>query len=156
MNQLAIRVIVGIALLVVATVTLTALRESDRWRRPDKSTTRRADDPYSGLANLLSGTPHAPATVRDPFRPFSAAPTGPKTPPKVVAVPVVAREMPVLTAIVSDAGDPRAVIRYQGKNYTVRAGDLFADYQVISVTSDSVVLQRAGEQLILRLPKKGE
>ena len=65
-------------------------------------------------------------------------------------------EVPVVTAIVSDDADPRAVIRYEGRSYTVGAGGLFADYKVISVTADAVVLERAGQQLVFQRPKKGD
>lgn len=156
MNQMAIRVIVGIALLVVATLTFTSFRETDRWRRPGHTTTRREDDPYAGLARLLAAPAQgSPAGVRDPFRAVSTPASPTKAPPKVVVPVEPQRELPVLTAIVSDA-EPQAVIRYQGKNFTVGAGGLFADYQVISITPDAVILQRAGEQLILKRPKKGD
>jgi len=157
MNRVAIRVIVGVALLAVLVVTLAALRESDRWRRPGRSTNRHVDDPYDGLARLLASGPAPPsAPVRDPFRPVVGAVT-PRTGPVRITPPAPAREVPVLTAIVTASdGEPQALIRYEGRNHTVGAGGLFADYQVISVTSDAVVLQRAGQQLILQRPKKGE
>jgi hypothetical protein len=159
-NQVAIRVIVAVALLAVATVTFAALRESDRWRRPGRSTSRSVDDPYDGLARLLAAGPAPPsAPVRDPFRPGDVR-TGPlHTATVKVLPPAPAREVPKLTAIVTASdGEPQALISYQGHNYTVGAGALFADYKVVSVTADAVVLEHVGtgQQLILQRPKKGE
>ena len=157
MNQAVLRGIVAIALVAVLVVTLAALRESDRWRRPGRDATRQANDPYDGLARLLAQGPTAPATaVRDPFRPGDVRTVTVRTRPTAVTPPEPKREVPVLTAIVSDESDPRAVISYEGGNYTVGAGGLFADYRVVSVTADAVVLERAGQQLVLQRPKKGD
>jgi len=158
MNQTILRVIVAIALLAVLTVTLAALRESDQWRRPGRNSTLQANDPYDGLTRLLAQGPAAPATVvRDPFRPPNIrTTTAPTTRRVTILPPAPVQELPVVTAIVSDDADPRAVIRYEGRSYTVAAGGLFADYKVISVTTDTVVLERAGQQLVLKLHKQGE
>jgi hypothetical protein len=58
--------------------------------------------------------------------------------------------VPVLTSIVWDA-DPRATIRFNGRDYSVRQAALFDDYRVVSITRDQVVLDRLGESLVLRL-----
>jgi len=155
-----IRVIVAVALLAVAIVTFEALRESDRWRRPGRNTNRRVDDPYDGLARLLAAGP-APSSgpVRDPFRPGDVRTAPLHTATVRITPPAPARELPVLSAIVTSSdGEPQALIRYQGRNYTVGAGALFADYKVVSVTADAVVLEQVGtgQQLILQRPKKGE
>jgi hypothetical protein len=55
----------------------------------------------------------------------------------------------VLTAIVAD-NDPRAVIRYEDRNFTVKAGDLFADFRVVSITASEVVLESNGQRYVLR------
>jgi hypothetical protein len=154
MNPMATRIIVAVALIAVAVVTLTALKDSDRWRRPGRTSIRPANDPYEGLSHLLAAGPGVTDPVRDPFRPVSVA-SAPRIATVKVLPPAPVREMPVLTAIVSDA-EPQAVIHYQDRNYTVGAGGLFADYQVVSVTADAVVLMRAGEQVVLQRPKKGE
>ena len=157
MNQTMLRVIVAVALLAVLTVTLAALRESDRWRRPGNST-RQANDPYDGLSRLLAQGPAVPASaVRDPFRAVNVRTTTAPTRTVTIVPPAPAREVPVVTAIVvSDDGNPQAVIRYEGRSITVGAGGLFADYKVVSVTADAVVLERAGQQLVLKQPKKGD
>jgi hypothetical protein len=62
---------------------------------------------------------------------------------------------PLLTAIVADA-DPRAVIRYEDRYYTVKSGDLFARFRVISISADQVVLDGGGERIALKRPTKGD
>jgi hypothetical protein len=157
MNKTVVRVVVTLALLAVLVVTLAALRESDTWRRPGRKTNQRAEDPYQGLARLLTQPANLSATpVRDPFRPASLRPTTTATRPMRVAPTTPVQPQPVLTAILSDDADPRAVIRHEGGNYTVGAGGLFADYRVVSVSADAVTLERGGQQLVLRLPKKGD
>ncbi|MEK7330743.1 MAG: hypothetical protein AAB113_08060, partial [Candidatus Eisenbacteria bacterium] len=95
----------------------------------------------------------ASASLRDPFAygraPVAASrararPYVPPPPPR-----------PVLTAILAD-NDPRALIHYDGRDYRVKTGDSFADFKVISITADQVVLDRGGQRLILHRPTKGE
>jgi hypothetical protein len=61
----------------------------------------------------------------------------------------------VLTSIVWD-NDPRATVRWEGRDYSVRENSLFADFRVTGIRRDQVVLERGGERLVLRLPQKGE
>jgi len=52
---------------------------------------------------------------------------------------------------------PRALIRHQDRNFTVKSGDLFADFRVVSITADQVVLERTnGERVVLKRPTKGD
>jgi hypothetical protein len=156
MNRMAPRLLALLALLAVIGVTLAALRDSDGWRRERPRTPRTpAADPYSALARTLAHGDSLAPPPRDPFR-FGEARAATAAPrPRVQPPPVAAPALPVLTAIVSDA-DPRAVIHYEGRNYTVGAGGLFADYRVLSVTADAVVLERAGQQVVLNRPAKGD
>jgi hypothetical protein len=62
--------------------------------------------------------------------------------------------MPLLTSIVWDA-DPRATIRYDGHDYSVRENSLFADFRVKSISRTEVVLERGGQPLGLTLRSKG-
>ena len=64
--------------------------------------------------------------------------------------------LPVLTAILQAEDDPRALLHYADRDYTVKTGDQFADFKVISITADQVVLDRGGQRLILHRPTKGE
>jgi hypothetical protein len=41
-------------------------------------------------------------------------------------------------------------------DYSVRTNTLFADFRVVSITAQWVVLDRGGESLVLRLPVKGD
>jgi len=140
-------------LVVIGVQTSDALKRSGAWTR-----TRAAAvhvDPYASLDRQLETlsrtTPRS--GVRDPFS-YAGG-------PPVVrmdsggANPRVRRPDPVLTAIVADE-DPRALIRYEDRNYSVKTGDLFAEFRVMSVTRDEVVLDGGGRSLVLRRPGKGE
>ncbi len=80
----------------------------------------------------------------------------PRRRPKVVVpvVPVV-QPVPVLTAILWD-NDPRALVRWQGREWTVRAGGLFDEFQVVSITRDQVTLRRGDSALVLARRNPGE
>lgn len=116
-------------------------------------------DPYARLDALIAASARdvVPSTMRDPFGYGTLVASGehPHKTVKPITPVAVEKPMPILTAVVSDA-DPQAVIRFEGKNYTVRAGSLFADFRVVSVTADQVVLDRNGEQIVLHRASKGE
>jgi hypothetical protein len=154
-NRLVPRLLAFVALLAVIGVTLSALRDSSRWRSTTHVLRPVADDPYRSMSAMLSPDSVSAA----PRNPFAYLDTRVAVAPRhAVATPkpeAPAAEMPVLTAIVSDA-DPQAVIRFEGRSYTVGPGGLFADYRVVSVTADAVVLDHAGQQVVLQRPNKGE
>jgi len=75
------------------------------------------------------------------------------TEPKPIAP--VEPPQPSLTAIIWD-DDPRATVRWDGRDFSVRANSLFADFTVKSIRPTEVVLERGGQQMVLRLIKKGE
>lgn len=157
MNRALPRILAFVALLAVLGVTFSAMRDSSSWRSSKRGLRPAADDPYRSLATMLA--PGHDTTTAAPRNPFAyvetrvAGPRRPVAPPKPVEV---APELPVLTAIITSDSDPKAVIRYGGKSYTVGPGDLFLDYSVVSVSADTVVLERAGQQIVLHLPRKGE
>ena len=93
--------------------------------------------------------------VRDPFEFWHAPPepTAARLRPRSIAV--VASAAPVLTAIVWD-NDPRALVRWKGREWTLREGGLFDVFQVVSITRDQVLLVRGDESLVLRRDKPGE
>ncbi len=148
--------LVALAILaVVGLQTSEALRHSGTWgatRRPVRTV---APDPYARLEAQLAAPAAglALASLRDPFAygrapvPASRARARPYVPPPP--------PRPVLTAILAD-NDPRALIHYDGRDYRVKTGDSFADFKVISITADQVVLDRGGQRLILHRPTKGE
>jgi hypothetical protein len=150
-----------LAALVMALVlfqTSASLQQTGPWTRVSRTPAAHAD-PYTYLDALIAAGARdvVPSTMRDPFG-YGSVPR-PADRPRVAVKPKtpVAPEkpVPVLTAVVSDA-DPQAVIRYDGRSYTVRAGSLFADFRVISISADQVVLDNNGEQIVLHRAPKGE
>lgn len=136
--------------------TGSALRASGTWSAITAEGV--APDPYARLDGILARRDTTKLTPRrDPFtygrvaapvavhRPATPRPTEPAAP--------VAR--PVLKAIIWDA-DPRASVYWNDRDYSVRVNTLFDDYRVRSITRDQIVLERAGESIVLRLPQKGE
>jgi hypothetical protein len=146
--------LVALALLVLTgQQTLGALKNAGAWagRRAETSV---SEDPYARIDRVLGTPDSAVAGLRDPFsfgRPPAAAPAAPRPAPRPAPVPE-APKLPALTAIVLDA-DPRATVRYDGREYTVRVNSLFAEFRVISITRARVVLDRAGESIVLELSK---
>ena len=142
-------------LLFIVLQTRDALRRSGAWSRTRGPGAAHVD-PYAGLDRQLeaAGRSGPRPAARDPFsfaaggpvivRADSSRPRSPRRPD------------PVLTAIVSDEADPRALIRYEDRNYSVKTGDLFAEFMVVSVTKDEVVLDGGGRSLVLRRPVKGD
>ena len=98
----------------------------------------------------------APFTgARNPFE-FRLPPREP-APPHVVARPAPApvESDPVLTAIVWD-NDPRALVRWKDREWTVREGGLFDEFQVVSITRDQVRLVRGDATIVLQRRNPGE
>jgi hypothetical protein len=142
-------------LAVILTQTVWAIRSSGAWetRHP------RTASPVSPYARLDQMLERGPATANTPTtrNPFAYG-TGqrPSTEPaRPRPVAVVVPERPMLTSIVFDA-DPRATIRFGGREYSVRESALFDEFVVTSITRDQVTLRRNGETLVLQLQRKGE
>lgn len=102
---------------------------------------------------------HDPAftleNLRDPFAFGLADAPAPVRRPAPKPVPVVPPALPVLTAIVWD-NDPRALVRWKEREWTVREGGLFDEFQVIGITRDQVTLRRGDETLVLNRRNPGE
>lgn len=79
----------------------------------------------------------------------------PPVPRRSELAPVAAPAMPVLTAIVWD-NDPRALIRWNQREWTVREGGLFDVFQVVGINRDQVTLRRGDETLVLHRRNPGE
>ena len=161
--KIAPREIIGplvAALVLVLTVhqTLDALHRAGLWTNSRRLAPLQAADPYARLDQAIA---RANATgsgtgVRDPFV-FGYVP--------VVAVDHAVRihvvkpppppPLPVLTAIIWD-NDPRALIRLDGREYTIHSGGLFAEYRVASITRNQVTLEKDGQSLVLNRPLKGD
>lgn len=154
--------LVAIALLaVVLWHTTSALRSAGAFSRAPRSAGSVANDPYIALDRRMEDPPRDlfAVAMRDPFGgpvatppPAPAGPTEPRRPatPRVVVPPPPA--MPTLTAIIHD-DDPRAMVRWQGAQYTVRVGGLFDVFEVLSISRDQVVLRRGDERIVLNRPQ---
>ncbi len=152
-------VIAAIALFaLVAFQTWSSLRAAGAWRSAKPVITVAPDDPFVFLDQQLSRSLRPlPSAVRDPFRyggpsaPVAATNTTAR--PKVVIPP--APQRPVLTAIVWD-NDPRAIINWKGRAWTVHEGLLFDEFIVTSIKQEQVVLKRGDESIVLTRKSSGE
>lgn len=155
--------IFGVLVLVLVVQNTTgALKASGTWQ-PEAKTRVRPESPYARLDLILSrpGTAPLPDAIRDPFGYGGATPRPSVTPSlprrSLEPQPIVPAEppRPSLTAIIWD-DDPRATVRWDGRDFSVRTNSLFADFTVKSIRPTEVVLERGGQQMVLRLIRKGE
>ncbi len=146
------------AILIIAcilTLTREALVLSGAWQKASAAAAA-TPNPFAGLESEIAEPDPAPGSVtRDPFF-LGSIPVATSAPrrqsrPVKPAPPAV----PVLTSIIFDA-DPRATVKWNGRDYSIRPGGLFADFRVMTIARDQVVLDRGGESVVLRLPKRGE
>ena len=96
-----------------------------------------------------------PGDVPDPFsfsRGEPAPARAPVPPPVAESAPPPA---PVLTAIVWD-DDPRALVRWNGREWTIREGGLFDEFQVMRISREQVTLRRGEATLVLHRRNLGE
>ena len=139
-------------LVLVLNVTLGALRDSGAWQRRRPAPRMMRPNPYAALDHMIATRPAAlpAASLRNPFAlgPAPVASDAVQRPRKVVPPPPPPK--PVLTAIIWD-NDPRATIRWKGRDFSVRPNGLFDDFKVVSISRDEVVLERGGESLTLRM-----
>lgn len=143
--------------------TAGALKDSGSWKPPAHVRIARPEDPYTRIDNVLGtkATPLPAEGLRNPFvfgsGRSAATGTGPVKPTKTpVALTPAAPLRPTLTSIISSDSDPRATVRYDGRDFSVRVNSLFADFSVRSITASEVVLDRGGETIVLSLRSKGE
>ena len=80
-----------------------------------------------------------------------------RAPVAAVAVrrPAVVESAPLLTAIVWD-NDPRALVRWKDREWTIRDGGLFDEFQVVGITRDEVTLLRGRSTIVLQRKTPGE
>ena len=150
--------VVALALLAfVVADTLSALRSAGAFSPESRGSALAPPDPFAGLDRRLEANSAGPSPrdVRDPFSNAPApTPVVPENPvrPRRTTTPPPPPPRPTLTAIVFD-NDPRALLLWDGRQYTVRAGSLFDDFRVASITRDRVVLERGGETIVLNRPQ---
>lgn len=151
--------LVGLTVLVlVVQQTLGALRASGSWAPSNNAPMIRPESPYGRLDRMLAQRPAPPqSALRDPFGYPVAAVTPTVRPSKSPEPPKpVEPSRPTLTSVIYETGDARATIQYEGRDFTVRENSLFADFTVVSIRPGEVVVQRGGQQTVLRLARKGE
>jgi len=142
----------------VVTQTLHTLQDSGVWRFGARKAFVPPADPLAELDGLVARAQESTfsGASRDPFG-YGLVAVRPGGDRLVVRRPVVPRPppLPVLTAIVFDA-DPRAIVRWDGREYTVRPEGIFAEFVVESITRDQVTLKRGPEKIVLRRKPLGE
>jgi hypothetical protein len=141
------------SLAIVGQLTAAALRISGAWRRPEAAARVTATHPYAALdqALALRSAPAPEAPARNPFA-FGGAEVAPQ-PARTTSrrpAPPAPPPVPLLTSIVWDH-DPRATVRWDGREYSIRPNSLFADFRVVSISRERVTLDRNGETLVLTL-----
>lgn len=93
--------------------------------------------------------------VKDPFT-FHVSARAPVAPRLAVrSEPAIVESDPILTAIVWD-NDPRALVRWKDREWTVREGGLFDEFRVVSITRDEVRLLRGEATIVLQRRNLGE
>lgn len=152
-------VVAAIALFaLVVFQTWSSLRAAGAWRSAKPVVTVAPDDPFVFLDQQLSRSLRPlPSAVRDPFRyggPSAPVATATTTVRPKVVIPV-APQRPILTAIVWD-NDPRAIINWKGRAWTVHEGLLFDEFIVTSIKQEQVVLRRGDESIVLTRKSSGE
>lgn len=153
--------VVAIAVMVTAVVqTLGALAVTGAFGQGVHSTPSVVSPAYQAVEDALDRRDprFALEGLRDPFQ-FGAPPAddpakAPTPPPVRLAAPVPV-VLPVLTAIVWDS-DPRALVRWQDREWTVREGGLFDEFQVVKISRDQVTLRRGDETIVLKRRNPGE
>ena len=149
--------LVAIAVLITAgTQTVAALRVTGAFGWQTDAVPVAVPPAYEAVNRALDRRDPrlALAAVRDPFtaRPMVAA-RPPVRPVTVVAK--VAPPVPILTAIVWD-NDPRALVHWKDRDWTVREGGLFDEFLVVSITRDQVSLRRGDATLVLQRRNLGD
>lgn len=149
----------AVALFVFVVVqTVHALQAAGVWRFGAPKAPVRVADPLAELDGVVAraqGSTFDGAT-RDPFGYGAAAarPGPERSGPRRPVVPPPPPQ-PVLTAIIFD-NDPRAIVHWEGRDYTVHVSSLFADFEVLSIARDQVVLKRGAENIVLRRKPQGD
>jgi len=145
-----------VALLLISLQTADAIRRTSAPKQ-DPIAKRPTDDPLLDLERRLAtlDPTRTLAIRRDPFS-FVADPPPLKALTKArPPAPPPPAPTPVLTAIIWD-NDPRASIRWNGRDYVVKANSQVSDYQVILIGRDQVLLAHGDESLVLRMHRKGD
>jgi hypothetical protein len=159
-RELVLPLIAVAVLALMLQQTLAALRDSGSWQARPRVPRAVTNDPYTRVDELFAQNQVDTRLdgLRNPFA-FGAAKVVPVEDNHHTVVRVAphppAPAQPTLTAIIWD-NDPRASVRYDGRDFSVRVNSLFADFRVKSISADQVVLDRNGETIVLGLRPKGD
>lgn len=151
--------LVALAVLAAAsTQTVSALRVTGAFGWQTETVPVGVPPPYESVNRALDR--HDPrlaiADVRDPFAARLAAARPLRRPARLPdSIKPTAPALPILTAIVWDS-DPRALVHWKGRDWTVREGGLFDEFQVMSITRDQVNLRRGDATLVLQRRNPGD
>jgi hypothetical protein len=140
------RLLALVLLALVVQQTMDAVGSSGVWSRRRQAAP--PSNPYGELERLLAADERSGVVpvARDPFA-FGRAPA-PAVPQRPAAGRAPAAAPPVLTAIFWD-DDPRAILRWNGRDYAVRADSLVGGFRVARITAQQVILERGTETLVL-------
>jgi len=151
--------LVALAVLIVAGMqTVNALRVTGAFGWQTETVPVAVPPAYESVNRALDRRDPrlALATVRDPFTARAPVVTRtPVRPAKLPERPAPPPEVPVLTAIVWD-NDPRALVHWKDREWTVREGGLFDEFLVVSITRDQVSLRRGDATLVLQRRNLGD
>jgi len=149
--------LVALAVLIAAgTQTVGALRVTGAFGWQPDAVPVGVPPAYETVNRALDrGDPRLALTsVRDPFT--ARMQVVPRAPLRTVRHETLAPPaLPVLTAIVWDS-DPRALVHWKDREWTVREGGLFDEFQVLSITRDQVSLRRGEATLVLQRRNPGD
>ena len=138
--------------------TMGALKTAGAWRK-QQATRPTTQNPYAHLDALVSAPqPEIPETMRNPLN-YGNRPAPVRRPTRRTSTPRPPVERPkpkpVLTSIIWD-NDPRATLRYNERDFSIREDGLFADFRVVRITQTMVILERNGERTVLTIRPKGD
>jgi len=150
--------LVAIAVLITAgTQTVAALRVTGAFGWQTDTVPVAVPPAYDAVNRALDRRDPrlALAAVRDPFTVRPTTVVAPPVRPTKVAAVVAPPAVPILTAIVWDS-DPRALVHWKDRDWTVREGGLFDEFLVVSITRDQVSLRRGDATLVLQRRNLGD
>jgi hypothetical protein len=150
--------LVAIAVLITAgTQTVSALRVTGAFGWQTDAVPVAVPPAYDAVNRALDRRDPrlALAAVRDPFTARPTVATRPPVRPVKVVANAAPPEVPILTAIVWD-NDPRALVHWKDRDWTVREGGLFDEFLVVSITRDQVSLRRGDATLVLQRRNLGD
>lgn len=151
----AARIVTLAVLAAVGAQTLAALGVTGAFERSGATVMVPVPPAYQAVDRALDRreSRQPVAALRDPFE-FSL-PRRALSAPAAVRRPAGVDSAPLLTAILWD-NDPRALVRWKDREWTIRDGGLFDEFQVVGITRDAVTLLRGGSTIVLQRKTPGE